>query len=257
MFSRREMLRIAAVAIAAHGAGSRLCRADAILKEEQKGDPDDVYEHVNYDPGTIAKLATKPASKAVFEPWQKNLPDALIMTARSFLGCSRSSTPGQITQFLELFGLTLRDRDGYVAYCAAGISFAALTAYANALGKLGNDEIKRLQSIAPDLEHYYFYPTVSCVDMWNIAKGKRHWIQHTRGASNPTRGWIVLYDWGNRGTPDHCGIVQHATDQEIKTLEFNTTAESSGSQRNGGAVAEKSRPYDHVLGFIVTDAAPK
>ena len=256
MLNRREMLKIAHGALLAQ-AGSQLVKSDDIVSERQKGDPDDTYEFVSYDPDKIAKLATKPPNKAIFEPWLKNLPDAMITTARTFLGCSRSSTPDQITKFLGLFDLQLRDRNGYVAYCAAGISFAALTAYANALRKAGTDELKRLRGVAPDLEHYHFYPTVSCVDMWNIAKGKRHWIRHARGNANPTRGWIVLFDWGGRGAPDHCGIVQQATEQEIKTIEFNTTVTTNGSQRNGGMVAEKSRPYDHVLGFIVTDAAQK
>ncbi len=109
----------------------------------------------------------------------------------------------------------------------------------------------------PDLEHYYFYPSVSCVDMYHIAAGKRRWVDVRAGANVlPKPGWIVLFDWNKQGTPDHCGIVQAATKQNLATIEFNTTV-GKGSQRNGGTVAEKIRNYEFVIGFIITDAKPQ
>lgn len=108
----------------------------------------------------------------------------------------------------------------------------------------------------PDLEHYYFYPTVSCVDMYHIAAGKRRWFtRNVKSGDLPKPGWIVLYDWNKRGTPDHCGLVQQATKDILVTVEFNTSTDE-GSQRNGGTVAQRTRTYDYVAGFIVTDATP-
>lgn len=108
----------------------------------------------------------------------------------------------------------------------------------------------------PDLEHYYFYPTVSCVDMYHIAAGKRRWFtRNTNSSDLPKPGWIVLYDWKKRGTPDHCGLVQQATRDNLVTVEFNTST-GQGSQRNGGTVAQRTRTYEYVAGFVVTDAKP-
>src|SRR5262249_50826609 len=143
-------------------------------------------------------------------------------------------------------------------FCAAGVSFCALIAYAAVLNKQ-YEKTKRLEALrklAPDLEHYYFYPTVSCVDMYHIAAGKRRWVERkSKPDILPKPGWIVLYDWTTRGTPDHCGIVQQARKESMTTVEFNTTT-TNGSERNGGTVAEKTRTYDQVSGFIVTDAPP-
>lgn len=226
--------------------------------ERQKGDPEDQYEYVSYDPEAISERVTRPAGKAVFEPWEKDLPGAMITLGRTLIGCSRASTPSQISDFLALFGLPLRDIHGYVAFCAAGISFVAARSYANLLGNSLGDNRQRLQQLLPDIERYYFYPTISCVDMFYFAKAKRHWIDRKlEPTTRPRRGWIVLYDWNERGLPDHCGIIERADDEGIDTLEFNTTAAAKGNQRNGGAVAERRRRYKHVLGFIATDITPK
>ena len=227
------------------------------LTEQQKGDPDLPYEKVTFDPDSIRRLATHPG-KATFETWDPHLSTKMISTARTFLGYSRTSNADQITEFLALFGLPFRDANGYVAFCAAGLSFCALMAYAN-VARPGYDKTASLdlfRKLGPDLEHYYFYPTVSCVDMYHIAAGKRRWVDHkTSPTVIPSAGWIVLYDWSHRGMPDHCGIVQHATKSKLFTVEFNTVPDT-GNQRNGGTVAERTRGYEFVHGFVVTDSRP-
>src|SRR5260370_9237715 len=103
----------------------------------------------------------------------------------------------------------------------------------------------------PEMDASYFSPTVSVNGMFLIAQGRHRWVERKKTSEQlPKAGWIVLYDWRNSGVPDHCGIVTHAKEGQINTVEFNTSGVAGGSQRDGGTVAEKTRPYDHVKGFI-------
>jgi hypothetical protein len=234
--------------------------ADTSVTEEQKGDPDLPYEMVTFNPEAIRQMSDLSGRRATFERWESRLPAAMLASARGLIGSSRATTPERISEFLELFGLGLKDKNGdYVAFCAAGISFCALTAYANAVkpNYTINKKLEIFRSLAAEIEHYYFYPTVSCRDMGLIAQGKRRWVERkAKPEVIPKPGWIVLFDWQRRGTPDHCGIVQNATAQSIFTVEFNTS-DDGGSQRNGGAVARKTRNYNYVTGFVVTDERPR
>jgi hypothetical protein len=62
--------------------------------------------------------------------------------------------------------------------------------------------------------------------------------------------------WEFKKRRDHCGIVEHATSAGLTTIEFNTS-DTGGSQRNGGAVARKSRRYEVVAGFIVSQTVAR
>jgi hypothetical protein len=226
--------------------------------EQQKGDPDAVYETISFDPNAISQLVSQPG-KASFEKWDKGLPLRMISTARTFLGASRDTSPAQITEFLRLFDLPFKDDKGYVPFCAAGVSFCALMTYASSIhpNYSANEKMTYFRNLMPDLEHYYFYPTVSCVSMYHIAAGKNRWIDRKGQPSVvPKPGWIVLYDWDSKGIPDHCGIVVHAGKDKISTIEFNTSGTSGGSQRNGGTVSDKERSYNSVKGYVVTDSIP-
>ena len=228
-----------------------------VTTEDQRGDPDSPAEFITFSPSAIKHLAS-PSGRATFEDWDKNLSLSMIAIARGFIGCSRMVSPGQIAKFLELFDLPLKTDRGDVPFCAAGLSYCALSTYSNSLAHSNNGIKARdhLRKLMPDVEHYYFYPTVSCVDMYHIAAGKRRWVSHTaQAATLPKPGWIVLYDWSKRGAPDHCGLVQQATKDALVTIEFNTTT-GIGSQRNGGTVAQKTRNYEYVMGFIITDMKP-
>jgi hypothetical protein len=224
--------------------------------ERQKGDPDLPYETVTYDGQMIRDLAER-SGKASFERWDSQLPSAMLIKARGFIGASRLHTPERIAPLLEVFGLALKDGDGrYVPFCAAGLSYCGLSAYADSVrgGYSAADRVKVLRQLAADVEHYYFYPTVSCNDMALIARAKRRW----RAPDDlPKPGWIVLFDWEKSGRPDHCGVVERATQQSFFTVEFNT-ATGSGSQRNGGVVAERNRTSyrEFVAGYIATDLSP-
>lgn len=230
------------------------------VTEEYKGDPDLPVETVTFNPAAISAISDPTTSgRAVFDRYEPMLPGGMLAAARLLVGSSRTTTPAVITEMLGLFGLPLKDRnDKFLAYCAAGISFCALTAYANAV-KPGYDPAKKgdvLRSLAPEIDRYYFMPTVSCPDMWNIAKGRRRWQDKAQGVV-PKPGWIVLFDWEKRGRPNHCGIVQNATANSVFTVEFNTSQQNTqGSQRDGGVVASRTRTYEFILGYIKTDLAP-
>ncbi len=66
-------------------------------------------------------------------------------------------------------------------------------------------------------------------------------------------GDIVFLSLHGGTLPDHCGLVTDRTGVLLKTIEFNTTPGSEGSQDNGGCVAAKVRyPYQ-----VVAVARPK
>ena len=233
-----------------------------VVTERQKGDPDAEYEHVSFDGDVVRKMAERPGDRAVFEKWDKALPSKMLGAAWDFVGVSRDTTPDRVSEFLKLFDLPYKDDNGYLAFCAAGVSYCALQSYVKSTGAPWNDSnqqsrLYQLQRLMPDLDHYYFYPTVSCVDMYLIAAGRHRWIElKTPSIPVPKPGWVALFDWRGTGTPDHCGLVVSGTKDKVSTIEFNTSGTAGGSQRNGGTVAQKERSYKYIKGFVVTDRAP-
>lgn len=258
MPTRRDVI-VSTVAAMVGMMGRSSAQQPALDTERQKGDAGDAYEVVSYDASLISTLSNL-SGRATFEPWQRGLPAAMLTTARTFIGNSRATTPTQIAEFLQLFYLDLKDRNGvYVPYCAAGISFCALLAFAQAAGKAlpPTQRLAELRKLAADIDRYYFYPTVSCRDMMNIAEGRRRWVSRkAQPTVIPKPGWIVLFDWERSTNPSHCGIVQNATATKVFTVEFNTSVTAAGNQRNGGVVAAKEREYDYIVGFVLTDQAP-
>src|SRR5689334_3216485 len=81
-----------------------------VVTESQSGDPDAPSESVTFSPSAIRRLA-KRGGKATFEKWSPSLPMLLISSARQFIGSSRTSTPAQISELLELFNLPLKTND--------------------------------------------------------------------------------------------------------------------------------------------------
>ena len=66
-------------------------------------------------------------------------------------------------------------------------------------------------------------------------------------------GDIVLLNFNGKDTPDHCGLVDHAAEAQLKhdrriyTIEGNTTPGGEGSQDNGGCVALKLRDPRQIV----------
>ena len=267
MLTRRELFLSTSGIVAAACAQPRL-RADArpvvlaqptpeAASEDQRGDPDSPSETIEYDAGDIRRLNTRQAGRAFFEKWVPDLPQKLVSKALEFEGINRQNSPARIAQFLNLFGIAMRNPAGkFEAFCAAGISYCAIAAYASDVrGAIDPKELTtNYRSLAADVDNYYFYPTVSCQDMWNIAKGRHSWVASNPKAPDPPKpGWVVLFDWDNKGRPNHCGLVMRADGNKVYTIEFNT---SSSDNRNGGAVATRERDYTHIVGFIRTDKKP-
>jgi hypothetical protein len=224
--------------------------------ELQKGDPQLPYERAVYDPERIRDMATR-RDLAAFADWDKDLPKKMIGVAGDYVGVTRNSSPDLVAEFLRVVqGHPLDDKGNPNAFCAAGVSYCALKAYpqsAAAVFDSGDQSARllRFRGLAPDLDHFFFYPTMSCADMYHIALGRHRWLDRSQRPSDlPKAGWIVLFNWKDRGLPDHCGIVTQATTSGLSTIEFNTSSTTGGDQRNSGAVAKKDRTYRHVMGFI-------
>jgi hypothetical protein len=238
--------------------GSRGLVAEEIT-EDQRGDPDLPSETLRINKAVLDDVLSK-HTKAAFEPYRREFPKALVSAAKTFIGATRQGTPDRITEILSLYRLPLKDDHGFVPFCAAGIGFSAALAYRDLLGRKDESErVQSLQPLLPDIEHWYYYPTVSCNDMRLVEMGKRRWVSPgERIKTVPRSGWIVLYAWNRPQQADHCGIIVDANSHAVHTLEFNTSGRVNGSQVNGGAVVLRDRQYDEkIMGFIATDRSPQ
>jgi hypothetical protein len=164
---------------------------------------------------------------------------------------SRATDKTRVTEYLNLFGLDFADENGKpYAYCAAGLGFAACIGYCNMAPteSFGDPPTDVFRKVVPVLKTNYFLPHPSCLNMVSDAKAKGRWIEgHT---TIPQPGWLVFYNWdGETGPPMHVGIVQEAGQGKLRTIEFNTSDTSAGSQSNGGAVARKNR--DSAIRFVI------
>lgn len=79
-----------------------------------------------------------------------------------------------------------------------------------------------------------------------------------RGTLTQTRrvGYLVIYDFGAPGVPDHIGIV--AVDDPLAlSIEANTRfARQSGSQRNGFGTDLAAIDVPHVLAYMICEPKP-
>lgn len=164
---------------------------------------------------------------------------------------SRATDKTRVTEYLNLFGLDFADENGNpYPYCAAGLGFAACIGYCNMAPteSFGDPPTDVFRKVVPVLKANYFLPHPSCLNMVSDAKAKGRWIEgHT---TIPQPGWLVFYNWeGKTDPPMHVGIVQEAGQGKLRTIEFNTSDTSAGSQSNGGAVARKNR--DSAIKFVI------
>lgn len=255
MIHRRRFLALGAIGIAGSIPANALgWQASGAALEEQRGDPDVPYEQLAFDSASVRTLVFG-TQKASFAPHTPEFSTRLIATAATLVGRSRSTHRNDIAAFLALFRLPFEANGSPVPYCAAGLAFAAASAYADLLSMPVTefDRLRKYRSILADLEHWYFYPSPSCWDMYHIAAGKRRWVAQGSEVV-PKPGWVVIFDFGKGA--DHCGIVESADKTGIRTIEFNTSVVRNGDQRDGGVIAKKDRPYGLVKGYIRTDDPP-
>jgi len=251
MVNRREYLRAIGVTAASVVLLSPPASAEEdVIVEQQRGDPDLKPETLRINKSAASQAAN---AKATFEVRKPAFGAALIKTAQQFIGSSRITTPDKVTDFLALYDLPLKDDSGYVPFCAAGVAYCAAMAYSELLGKSYRaNPLRTFKDILPDIDHWYYYPSPSCVDMHLVAAGKRRWVQSTGGKKMiPKPGWIILFAWDKPGSANHCGIITGGDANRLRTIEFNTSGSVNGSQVNGGAVVERDRAYNNqVMGFI-------
>ena len=84
--------------------------------------------------------------------------------------------------------------------------------------------------------------TASCGALMRAAKAAKCWI-----TSGYQAGDVVIYDFGNNGTTDHCGIVERTEGGQVTAIEGNT---GIGNDANGGQVQRRTRSIKLVVGAV-------
>jgi hypothetical protein len=235
----------------------------------EAGDPDTPGESFVIDEGLINDVLSESHALAAFPTEQLKYKNARRMAfamldyalelANHYPPVTRKSNPGQIQKFVGLFNFRSND----TPFCAMGVAYAAAKAYCDLtperISYSKRNHTQTFQTVLPIIKKYYFTPSPSCWFMMKEAMKRRPtqrggWV--AKGTRTPKRGWLVLFDWRNKGdgVPDHVGIVNGVGgrgEDVLYTVEFNTSI-VFGNQRNGGAVAQKVRNMADVLGFIRT-----
>ena len=164
---------------------------------------------------------------------------------------SRATDKPRVTEYLNLFGLNFADENGNpYPYCAAGLGWAACRGYSemSPTESFGDPPTDVFRKVILVMKANYFLPHPSCLTMVDDAKAKGRWIDgHT---TIPEPGWLVFYNWDLKTAPPmHVEIVQEASQGKLRTIGFNTSDTSAGSQSNGGSVARKNR--DSAIRFVI------
>ena len=133
---------------------------------------------------------------------------------------------------------------------AAGLGWAACRGYSemSPTESFGDPPTDVFRKVILVMKANYFLPHPSCLTMVDDAKAKGRWIDgHT---TIPEPGWLVFYNWDLKTAPPmHVEIVQEASQGKLRTIGFNTSDTSAGSQSNGGSVARKNR--DSAIRFVI------
>lgn len=232
--------------------------AAPLIEEEQFGDPllpGEKFEILRVSGASIQKAVgddpVLPRKDAVA------LADRMREITRIFIKekVSRKNKATQVLEFLDIV-----DEKGIgTPFCAAGVSYAACRAYCDLKEsvKYDPDHITEerkstFKTKLTTINAHYFFPNSA------VRIIKRHAIEHNRWAdrsTTPLPGWLVVYSWKTGETlGNHIGIVDEVKNggKSLITLEYNTTMQvGSGSERDGGHVAEKYREVnDTVLGYV-------
>ena len=148
----------------------------------------------------------------------------------------------QIDKIEKFFGLQGEP------YCAMGVAFCYMKAFAFLSGKATDDATLRaiLEHDIPN----YFFPSPSCGSLMDHAKDHGIWKKFT-SASGIHPGDLVLFAFKEGATrPQHVGIFDHAEDGQVVCVEFNTGAGAAGNQADGQGCFVRKRSGSVVLGSI-------
>ncbi|MGQ3071311.1 MAG: CHAP domain-containing protein [Ferrovibrionaceae bacterium] len=227
---------------------------DKVINVVQFGDPNLPRETLVYNPVRIMN-AVNGVQKASFEPRIRDIRARLVAECAEHVGENRQNNRAEISEYLGLFNLPFNSNGTNVPFCAAGISYFAVKLYARQKG-IGEYSTVALRSFLSDVDRQHFYPSPSVADMKNVALGKRRWLARAEAIGNqaPRAGWLVVYNWGGTGVPNHVGLVESVQGNQLRTIEFNTSVTTGGSNTDGGHVARRTRPLDSkVEGFILPE----
>jgi len=174
----------------------------------------------------------------------------LINVCEEYLGVSRGENLEQVSRFLKLFNLNVKDGSRWMPFCAAGLSFAAAKNFCN-LSNIEYDAdnaISKFKSVLPTIRNRYFLPSPSCFRIRDFAIKQSKWLPNS--ASNRTKvkpGYLILFQFDSDSLPDHIGLVKSIDSNSVQTIEFNT---SDSDNTNGGSVARKDRSFKNIQGFV-------
>jgi len=244
--SRRDVLvSVALAAVTGHASSE-------IITELQCGDPDQAPEQLVFDTASMARMLA--GNKGSLEPKFPDFRERLLKEASDWVGKSRSTNKDEISTLLRFFNLPFSNEKGPIPYCAAGISYVAAMVYARKVYPTGEITTGTLSNFVAEVERYHFYPTPNVRGIQLVGEAKDNWVpavNKDKSPAKPKRGWLVLFNWGSG--QNHIGVVENVLKDRLQTIEFNTSAEGvAGSQRQGGTVARRERPYPskYVRGFV-------
>ena len=267
--TRREFLSCCAIAAGAFLLSDAQADAqgfdsgDFDSTEEQASDPEDLRDrHESLKYTAVSSNGYCESSwgycsdkqQPLFEKKDaETLIQSLLTLSKAYAddGVSRTTTPEIVTRYLSVFDLPFKYPEGnYVPYCAAGLSYALCRSYSKLIG-LEPSEIN-LRKVMKTVNRYYLFPSPSVRDIQSAAVARNTWLDG-RDKPQPKPGWPIIFSWSADQAPNHIGLTVSSTDAEITTVEYNTSTTISGSNRNGGVVAIRTRKYNrNVLGFVKT-----
>ena len=174
----------------------------------------------------------------------------LLEVCSEYLGIDRSNNLDQVSRFLKLFNLDVRDGKRWMPYCAAGLGFAAAKNLCN-LSDIkydANNALGVFKSVLPTIRNRYFLPSPSCFRIRDHAIKQNKWLVNSAANRKLVKpGYLILFQFDSDTLPDHIGIVKSIDSDSVQTIEFNT---GDVDNINGGAVARKDRPFKVIQGFI-------
>jgi hypothetical protein len=238
-----------------------------LVEAVESGDPDAPPDKVTIDQAEVEDQLRESHALFAFSAEQRSykedrkvaeaMLDYTLSLAHQSPPVTRETRPGQVRRIVGLYGL----RSENVAFCAIGVAYAAARAFCDVSPRRiiysREDETSTLKNVLPIIKKYYFTPHPLCRYMVMEAKKRSPtqsggWV--AKGSKRPMRAWIVVFDWDKDGVADHVGIVRSVGPRAsglLHTVEFNTCI-NDGGRRKCGAVAEKERNMDQVMGFIRT-----
>jgi hypothetical protein len=258
--NRRRLLRImyGASVISVLNFGSGLfAQSSAFTEEEQSGDPDLPLQKLEVRLEDIAPLLDVGKALNV----KKDPKHFALLVLKIASDQARKSVPtfATIEEYFKLFNVPARKADGEIQpFCAAGLSFAACQAYCelhpNAIAYTDSGKVRTFRDVLADVNKFYFLPHCSTQEMVKDAKQRGIWLRKQQSVSTLKPGWLAFFNWPDKsghfnGVPNHVGVIQHAAQDLLHTVEYNTSIGSRGSQPNGGHIAFKEREYKYVLGY--------